>query len=94
MKISEIQNGMSNIAIEGKIIDVSDPREVNTRYGQKRVADATLEDDSGTIKLSLWEGQIDSVKVGDRISISGGYVTEFRDAMQLNLPRSGKLDVL
>ena len=85
---------MSNVALEGKIIDVSDSREVNTRYGQKRVADATLEDDSGTIKLSLWEAQIDTVKVGARISISGGYVTEFRDEMQLNLPRSGKLDVL
>jgi len=94
MKISEIQNGMGNIAIEGKVLDISDPREVNTRYGQKRVADATLEDDSGTIKLSLWEAQIDSVKVGDRISIAGGYVTEFRDALQLNLPRSGKLNVL
>jgi len=94
MKISELQNGMSNITLEGKVIDISDPREVNTRYGQKRVADATLEDDSGTIKLSLWEAQIESVKVGDRVSVGGGYVTEFRDAMQLNVPRSGKLDVL
>jgi len=94
MKISELQNGISNVTLEGKIIDISDAREVNTRYGQKRVADATLEDDSGTIKLSLWEAQIDTIKVGDRVSLVGGYVTEFRDAMQLNLPRSGKLNVL
>lgn len=85
---------MSNVVIEGKVIDISDPRDVNTRYGQRRVADATLEDDTGTIKLSLWENQIEAVKIGDRISIDGGYITEFRDALQLNLPRSGKLNVL
>ena len=85
---------MSNIVVSGKVIDISDPRDVNTRYGRKRVADAVIEDDSGQIKLSLWEGQIDTVSVGDKISVSGAYVTEFRDTMQLNIPKSGKLEIV
>lgn len=93
MKISEIQKGMSNISIEGKVIDISDPREVNTRYGKKSVADAMIEDDSGEIKLSLWENQINEIRIGDKISVEGGYVTEFRDVLQLNIPRSGKIEV-
>jgi len=93
-KISEIARGMSNIVVSGKVIDISDPRDVNTRYGRKRVADAVIEDDSGQIKLSLWEGQIDTVSVGDKISVSGAYVTEFRDTMQLNIPKSGKLEIV
>jgi replication factor A1 len=93
MKIAEIQRGMSNISVEGKIIDISETREVNTRYGKRSVADAMLEDDSGQIKLSLWENQITSVRVGDKITVSGGYVTEFRDVLQLSIPRSGKLEV-
>jgi len=94
MKISEIQRGMSNVSIEGKIVDISEVREVNTRYGRRSVADAMIEDDSGQIKLSLWENQIQSVRVGDKVSVSGGYVTEFRDVLQLNIPRSGKLEVV
>ena len=93
MKISEIQRGMSNVSVEGKIIDISEVREVNTRYGNKSVADATIEDDSGQIKLTLWEDQIQSVRVGDKVTVTGGYVTEFRDVVQLNIPRSGKLEV-
>jgi replication factor A1 len=94
MKISEIQKGMSNVTTEGKIIDISDPREVQTRYGKKNVADALIEDDSGQIKISLWEDQIEAVKVGDKVTVTGAYVTEFREAMQLNIPRTGKMEVV
>jgi len=94
MKISEIQRGNSGISIQAKIIDISEPRDVNTRYGRRQVADATLEDDSGQISLTLWEGQINSVKIGDMVSVSGAYVTEFRDKLQLNIPRTGKLEIV
>ena len=93
MKISEVQRGMSNVSIDGKVIDISEPREVSTRYGKKQVADATIEDDTGEIKLSLWENQITSIKIGDMVSVTGGYVTEFRNVVQLNIPRSGKIEI-
>ena len=93
MKIDEIKYGMSGVIIEGEITEKSEPRTVNTRYGQRSVADATLEDETGTIKLSLWEDQIDRVKIGDKVSINGAYVTEFRNELQLNIPRSGKLEI-
>lgn len=94
MKISEIKRGVSNIAITAKVVDKGEKREVNTKYGRKSVADVTLEDDSGQITLSLWEEKIDAVRVGDTVSLDGGYVTEFREKMQLNLPRNGKLEIV
>lgn len=94
MKISEIQRGNSGVSVEAKVIDISEPRAVNTRYGKKQVADATLEDDSGQIALTLWEDQINSITIGDKVSMSGGYVTEFRDKLQLNIPKSGKLEII
>lgn len=93
MKIGEVKPSMSNVSVTGKVIDIAEPREVNTRYGTKRVADAVLEDDSGQIKLSLWEDQISSVAIGDTVTVTGAYVTTFRDQVQLNIPRSGKLQV-
>lgn len=94
MKINEIKRGISNIETTGKIIDISEHRDVNTRYGRKKVADAMIEDDTGQIKLTLWEGQIETVKIGDKVHVVGAYVTEFRDVLQLNIPKSGKLEVL
>jgi len=94
MKIADLEAGMSNISLVAEVTDISEVREVNTRYGRRRVADATLEDDTGTIKLSLWGEQIDEVKVGDKIKLSGCFVTQFKNNLQLNLPRSGKIEKL
>lgn len=94
MKISEIKRGMSNIVLQAKIVDISEPRQVQTKFGARSVADATLEDDSGQITLSLWENNINTVRVGDMISVSGAYTTEFRDKLQLNVPRMGKIEVV
>ena len=93
MKINEIEQGMSGVSVEGKITEKSEPRRVNTRYGTRSVADLTLEDETGSIKLSLWEDQIDRVNIGDHVSIEGAYITEFRNEIQLNIPRSGKLEI-
>ncbi len=93
MKINEIKYGMSDLSIEGEITEKTEPRTVNTRYGMRSVADATIEDETGTIKLSLWEEQIDRVNIGNEVLISGAYVTEFRNELQLNIPRSGKLEI-
>jgi len=94
MKISEIKRGSSNVSIQAKVIDISDSRDVQTKYGKRSVADATLEDDSGQISLTLWEEKISSVKIGDLINVSGAYVTEFRDKIQLNIPRTGKIEIV
>ena len=53
MKIEEIRRGMSGISVEGRIVSISETRRVNTRYGPRSVADAILEYETGTIKLSL-----------------------------------------
>jgi ssDNA-binding replication factor A large subunit len=94
MKISDISAGMSNVSVEAKVVDVSESRDVQTRYGPRTVADATLEDETGQITISLWEKQINSVTVGDRVRVVGAYVTKFRDKLQLNIPKSGRLEVL
>lgn len=93
MKINEIKRGMSGISITAKIIDISDTRDVQTKYGRRSVADATLEDETGQISMSLWENQINSVAVGDTVTVSGAYVTEFRDKLQLSIPRTGKIEI-
>ncbi|MBW6451498.1 MAG: DNA-binding protein [DPANN group archaeon] len=93
MKISEITLDSKDITVEGTVVKVDEPRVVNTRFGQKKVATATIEDDSGQIDLSLWEDNISLLKEGKTIEITGGYVTEWRDKLQINLPRTGKIEI-
>jgi ssDNA-binding replication factor A large subunit len=94
MKINEIKRGMSGISITAKVIDISDTRDVQTKYGRRSVADATLEDETGQISMSLWGNQINSVAVGDTVTVSGAFVTEFRDKLQLSIPRTGRIKVV
>lgn len=94
MKIADIKLGMSGLNIEAKVVEISESRDVNTKYGVKSVADAILEDETGQIKFSLWEDQINSVAVGDSVVVHGAYVTQFRNVLQLSIPKSGKLEVV
>ena len=95
MKIIELKPGMKRVELTAKVIEKSDPREVTTRFGDtSRVATAVVQDDSGTIKLSLWNETIDQVNVNDMVKIENGYVTTFKGETQLNVGRYGKLSVV
>jgi replication factor A1 len=92
MKISELKPGMRRVDVEGKITEKGEPRSVQTRFGEtSNVADAVLADDSGSVKMSLWNEQIDSVNVGDEVRVENGYVTSFRGETQLSVGRYGRL---
>jgi replication factor A1 len=94
MNISELKPGARRVDITAKIQEISPAREVTTRRGeQSRVATAVVTDDSGTVKLNLWNEQIDQVKVNDTVTIENGYVDSFRGETQLNVGRYGKLTV-
>ena len=82
-------------AIEGSIDSISEPRTVNLKTGgQAQVADAMLKDDTGQIKLTLWDAQIKMVKQGSKVRIENGYISTFRGENALNVGKYGKLVVL
>jgi ssDNA-binding replication factor A large subunit len=86
---------MRTVEAEGEIVDISTPREVSLRTGgQAKVADATLKDETGEIKMSLWDSQIDQVSKGAHVKVSNGYINTFKGERQLNVGRYGKLEVL
>lgn len=97
MKINDLKIGMKNVTIQGQIIEKSETSEVYSRYGYNvhRVSKAILSDGSGSIKLVLWNDQIDVVRVDNTVSIENGYVTQFRGETQLNIgKRNGKLSII
>jgi len=91
MKIAELKPGMRAVNVAGKITNVEQPRDVQTKFGPGQVATATLEDDSGTVKVTLWNELISKVSLNDSVQIENGYVDSYRGELQLNVGRYGKL---
>jgi len=95
VQIKELKNGMRAVTVEASVVSVSEPRTVNLRDGgTAKVADCLIQDDSGQIKLSLWEDHIAMVKAGSKISIENGYTNSFKGENSLNVGRYGKLKVI
>ena len=93
--ISELKPGVGNVTVEGEIMEISEPREVVTRFGKRtRVADAKLKDESGEITLTLWGDDIGKVAIGDRVRIENGWVSEFKGNLQLSTGKYGKMTVV
>lgn len=94
MKISELKEGTGNVSLEAEVVKVGEPKEIQ-KYGQSlRVASAEIKDDSGSIRFTLWNENIDKVKEGDKIKIEKGYVNAFQGELQITLGKFGTLEVL
>jgi replication factor A1 len=94
-KINELKPGDREVNVKANIDSISEPRTVNLRAGgTAQVADAIISDETGNIKLSLWDDQIRSVREGDMISIENGYTQTFRGENSLSIGRYGKLKKL
>ena len=92
MKIKDLSIGSARVKVEGKVVNKSEPKTVKLWDGRDaNVADAVLEDESGSIILTLWNDQIDMVNVGEKVQIINGYVSNFKKEKRLNLGRYGKI---
>jgi replication factor A1 len=74
-----------------KVVDIGLSRVVSRGRSEREVSEALVGDETGCVLLTLWEKQIERVKVGDTIEITKGYTTIFRGSLRLNIGRYGKV---
>ena len=94
MKLSELKPRMGKVDIEVEIKSLEEPRTFNKFGKDGRVCNAIISDGESEMKLTLWNEEIDKIKVGAKIKITNGYVNEFQGEMQLTAGRFGKLEVI
>jgi len=82
-----------NATIDATITAISAVRDVTTSRGAAQVADATLQDETGTITLTLWGEDTKRYAVGQKIRITDGWVKDFRGKLQISMGRSGKITI-
>jgi len=84
---------MKRVSVEAKVVEKGDAREVKSRFKDEtyRIVDAVIADETGSVKLTLWNEQIEQINVGDNVKVDNGYVTSFKGEIQLNVGKFGKL---
>ncbi len=91
--IKDLRTGMHHVTLKAKILEVAEPKHVVTRHGNHAsVAKALIADETGTIKLCLWNGQIASVSAGDTVQIENAQVSSFRGEKHMSLGKKGTLN--
>ena len=95
MKIKELEVGMNNVNLIATVTNLAQPRQVMTKFGSETsLIEATLQDDSGSIKLTLWGKQAEGIEEGAEVEVKGGFVKEWREELQLGIGRSGDIKVV
>ena len=91
--IRDLRAGMTHINLKAKVLEVTKPKYVVTRYGNHAsFAKALLSDETGEIKLCLWNEQIETVAPEDKVQIENARVSVFRGERQLTLGKTGTLN--
>ena len=90
--ICDLRTGMKLVNLKAKVLEIAKPSLVFTKYGNyAKVANAVVADDTGTIKLCLWNEQIALISVGDTVQVENANVSMFRGERQLRVGRHGML---
>lgn len=92
MKVNELKDRIAVDEITLKITAKDEPRDV--RDGQLKVCNATGEDDTGSITITLWNEDVDKVNVGQTIKISKGWCASYQDKLQLSSGKFGTLEIV
>lgn len=92
LPIRELQAGMAQVNLKAKVLEIPKPTLVFTRYGNyASVANALIADETGTIKLCLWNEQIGKISPGDTIQIENARASTFKGEKQLRIGKKGTL---
>jgi len=94
-QIRDLRFGMKRIDIKARVLNVPEARVVRTRYGEyARVTNALIADETGAIKLCLWNERGNDVLVDSVVQITNAHVTKFRGENQLALGRNAELSMV
>jgi lysyl-tRNA synthetase class II len=88
--IKDLRIGDKNVTVAGRIVDYH-IRSVSTAKGPTQVGDAIINDGSGSIKLSIWGEKSAEFKAGDIVTVENGYISTYRDTLQLNAGKFGTI---
>lgn len=91
-KIKDLTPTSKQVNLLAKVVALGEQKEITPRYGAtRRLVEATIGDETGTVILTLWEDQINAVAKDDIVQIDNGFVSLVRGHVRLNVGKYGTL---
>jgi len=92
LNISDLLPGMSDVDVRLTVLSVSGTKQIITGSGiEHEIVEADVEDETGKIKLVLWDDRVISLKVGDVVQVRNGFVSSFKGEWRINVGKSGEV---
>ena len=97
-KIQDLKPGLSSVDVLARIAVLGHSRSFQRQFGgEGRVGDVTLVDETGSIRLSLWDDRVELLRElvpGTAILLKGAYTREgLGGSVALNLGRMGTITI-
>ena len=93
--VQDLRHGMKKVTVEAEVLETPKPSLVQTRYGNSAmVTNAWIADETGKIKLCLWNEQANYINTGDIVQIKNASVTAFKGERQLRLGKTGTVSII
>ena len=94
-KMADLREGMRSVNVAGRVAHISEERAFTRRDGSAgRVASVLMEDETGTIRLSLWDDDVDlnkDMEIGSILTVENGYTRLSLSAVGLNAGQSSRI---
>ncbi|HUS79180.1 MAG TPA: OB-fold nucleic acid binding domain-containing protein [Patescibacteria group bacterium] len=94
-KLADLKTGMYNVNVAARVAQIGESREFARSDGSSgRVLSVLLEDETGTVRLSLWDEDVELAKElepGTTIAVENGYTRLSLGSVGLNKGRNGEL---
>ncbi|QLC49000.1 replication factor A [Methanolobus zinderi] len=88
-KIEDVKNGMGDLNLKGKVLDISEVRTFNRKDGSTgRVSNITIGDDTGKIRVTLWDEKTElatGMNTGESVEIINAYARENNFTQQVEV---------
>jgi hypothetical protein len=93
--IQNLRHGMKRVNVEAEVLETSVPARVFTQYGNSAViTNAVIGDETGKVRLCLWNEQGNSVSAGLKVQIKNASVSTYKGERQLRLGKTGTVSIL
>jgi replication factor A1 len=98
-KIDEIKDGMNDITVLGKVLDLGQIKTFTRKDGgEGHVANMTIGDSTGTIRVSMWDDKaklVNELDIGSSVKIQNAYskVNNFSQKVEISLGNSSVVEI-
>ena len=92
--VSELKPFMKNLNLKFKVVEIEESKEVPSKYDKNmhKVADAVIGDETGIVKMTLWDDDIQKVETGKTYQLTNGKTSLFERHIRVSRGKDGKIE--